>query len=224
MKKEELLEKLQKVQAALREKDFGIGRLELISADLKASFDKAIETLAEKRNLLRELELNREWLRKWHLSAFKSIWPINWYYVISMPFIYGMAVPFVFFHICLEIYHQFCFRLYGIPLVKMSEYFIFDRQLLPYLNWIEKINCAYCSYGNNLLRYAVEIAGRTERYWCPIKYHKRMENMHSQYDQFVDYLDAENFRDKWKDLRKFSDMDKKNPDQSQENNSNQEKI
>ena len=185
----------------------GIGRLEVISADLKKAFDNAIEALAEKRNLIKELEFNRELLKKWRIGVLKTVWPINWYYVISMPFIYGMSIPFLFFHLCLEIYHQICFRIYGIPRVRPQEYFIFDRQLLPYLNWLEKINCVYCSYGNNLLRYAMEISGRTERYWCPIKYHKRMENTHSQYDKFVDYLDAENFRSKWQDLRNFSDID-----------------
>ena len=124
-----------------------------------------------------------------------------------MPFIYGMIVPMLFLHICLEIYHQVCFRIYGIPCVRPSEYFINDRQLLPYLNWFEKIHCVYCSYYNNLIQYAAEIGGRTERYWCPIKYSRRLKHTHSQYKLFVDYLDAENFRTKAKGLRDFSDMD-----------------
>jgi hypothetical protein len=56
------------------------------------------------------------------------------------------------------------------------------------------------------LQYAVEIAGRTERFWCPIKYATRVPKTHSQYNKFVDYLDAENFREKWKELRDFSDI------------------
>ena len=123
-----------------------------------------------------------------------------------MPFIYGMIVPMVFFHACLELYHRVCFRLFGIPLVRPSEYFINDRQLLPYLNWFEKFNCVYCSYYANLVRYAAEIGGRTERYWCPIKYSRRITGQHSQYPLFVEYLDAEGYRTKGNRLRDFSDL------------------
>jgi hypothetical protein len=42
---------------------------------------------------------------------------------------------------------------------------IFDRTHLAYLNLVEKINCAYCSYGNGLAAYLREIAARTEQYW-----------------------------------------------------------
>ena len=120
-----------------------------------------------------------------------------------------MLVPVIALHLAIEIYHQICFRLYGIPLVNSREYFIYDRQLLPYLNWWEKINCFYCSYVNNFFRYCVEIGGRTERYWCPIKYSKRVSHTHSQYSKFVDYLDAKNFHEKWSELRNFSDIQPK---------------
>ena len=87
--------------------------------------------------------------------------------------------------------------------MKPGDYFIFDRRLLPYLNWLEKLNCFYCSYFNCLVSYMKEIAGCTERYWCPIKHSKMLKDQHSNYEKFVDYADGEALREKWDDLRKF---------------------
>ena len=36
----------------------------------------------------------------------------------------------------------------------------FDRGGLKYLNLLERLNCAYCSYGNGVLAYGVEVAAR----------------------------------------------------------------
>src|SRR3989339_342766 len=81
--------------------------------------------------------------------------------------------------------------------------FIFDRHLLPYLNWFEKFNCFYCSYFNCLISYVKEISARTERYWCPIKHSRPLKDEHSQYDKFVDYSDGEVLRKQWNRIRKF---------------------
>lgn len=131
---------------------------------------------------------------------------INWRYLASAPFIYAMFFPSLIFNICLEIYHLVCFRLYGIPLVNSKEYFIYDRQFLEMLNYWEKFNCIYCSYVNNLIRYAAEIAGRTERYWCPLKYHKKIKGSHSQYPKFIEEENCSDMREKWEDLKDFSDI------------------
>lgn len=204
----ELVEKLKQAEAALSaSRQIGVNKLESLNDDLKLAFNRAIESLAGKTNLLGELKLRREKLKYWRIGVLKTIWPVNLKYLASSPFIYSMFFPVLLTHICLEIYHQVCFRLYGIPLVDSKQFFIYDRQLLPYLNWLEKFNCIYCSYVNNFFRYAVEIGGRTERYWCPIKYHRRIDNTHSQYPKFVEYFDGENFRDKWRELRDFSDLE-----------------
>ena len=88
---------------------------------------------------------------------------------LSAPFIWGAIIPIVFADICLEIYHHVCFPLYGISLVKRSHYIrVTDRAKLPYLNWLEKIFCAYCGYANGWLHYASVIAGKTENYWCAV--------------------------------------------------------
>lgn len=204
--KTDLNKRLARAQKSLRaNKEIGIKKLEQLGDDVMEAFDRAINS-DFKANVLNELKLKRKQLKKWRISWLKTIFPIKIKYLLTAPFIYGMIIPGIIFHIALEIYHQICFRIYGIPRVKPSDYFIYDRHLLPYLNWFEKLNCIYCSYFNNLLRYATEIAGRTERYWCPIKYASRINKPHSQYDKFVDYLDAKTFREKWKKLRDFSDI------------------
>ncbi len=93
-------------------------------------------------------------------------------FVLSMPFIYGMIFPSILLDITVEIYHNVAFRLYGIPLLKRSDYIIIDRHLLSKLTFMQKINCIYCGYVNGLYRYAADIAGETEKYWCPIKHGK----------------------------------------------------
>ncbi|MEI8104203.1 MAG: hypothetical protein WCG84_04880 [Candidatus Moraniibacteriota bacterium] len=208
---EKLIEKLAKIKETLSKETIGLVRLEQLRSETKKAFDAAIRRMISTIDYREELARHREQLRGWRVGFFRTIFPVNLRYLFSMPFIYGMLIPMAFFHICLEIYHQVCFRIYSIPLVRPSQYFVNDRQMLPYLNWFEKINCVYCSYYNNLIEYAGEIGGRTERYWCPIKHSKRVDRPHSQYKHFVDYLDAENFRTKAKQLRDFSDIAPKKP-------------
>lgn len=106
-------------------------------------------------------------------SLFESIFSARVREILSMPFIYMMIVPAIILDIFLFVYQNTALRLYKVPLVKRSEYIIFERKHLDYLNLIQKVNCLYCSYVNGLFSYAVEIAGRTEKYWCPIKYASR---------------------------------------------------
>ena len=67
---------------------------------------------------------------------------------LSIPFIYGVAVPVFILDVFLFVYQQTAFRLYKIPLVKRKDYIVYDRRYLDYLNWIQKFNCIYCSYVN----------------------------------------------------------------------------
>lgn len=115
-------------------------------------------------------------------------------HIVTAPIIYALIVPFVLLDLFVTVYQWVCFPVYGIEKVKRSDYLIFDRYHLEYLNIIEKINCAYCSYGNGLLAYAREIAGRTEKYWCPIKHARRVIAAHERYNQFAEFGDAEAFR------------------------------
>ncbi|ORU92436.1 MAG: hypothetical protein A6F70_02650 [Cycloclasticus sp. symbiont of Bathymodiolus heckerae] len=121
--------------------------------------------------------------------------------ILSIPFIYSMIVPLALLHITIEIYQAVCFPLYKISKVKRANYFIADRQQLPYLNIIEKINCAYCSYGNAVIAYAREIIGLTELYWCPIKHAKKILGTHQHYQDFLDFGDFKDYREKTSKLR-----------------------
>ena len=66
-------------------------------------------------------------------------------------------------------YQFVCLKEYGIPEVRRSDYIDLDRHSLSYLNFIEKVNCVYCSYFNGLIAYVQEIAARTEQFWLPHK-------------------------------------------------------
>lgn len=94
----------------------------------------------------------------------------------------------ILFHLCIFIYQAVCFRLYGIARVKLREYVSFDREKLTYLNWLDKLNCAYCSYVNGLLMYSSEIGHRTEYYWCGIKHRNQPNNPAFAYqEKFAKY-------------------------------------
>ena len=113
--------------------------------------------------------------------------------VITAPFIYSMIVPLLLLDAALTVYQTICFRAYGIARVNRSDHIIFDRHRLQYLNFLQKLNCFYCSYANGLLALAVEIAARTEAYWCPIKHSQRLPAAHRLYRDFAEYGDAEAF-------------------------------
>lgn len=114
---------------------------------------------------------------------------------ISMPFIYAMIIPLVFLDICLEVYHHFCFPLYGIPVVPRRRYIRIDRHRLQYLTGVSKLNCLYCGYGNGLLHYASVIAAMTELYWCPIQ-HKVGEDFSAprHHHRFAKYGEVESLK------------------------------
>ena len=125
----------------------------------------------------------------------------NWLTVLTAPVIYSVLLPMLLLDLFITIYQHICFRAYGLPRVKRSDYFVYDRAHLAYLNLIEKINCAYCSYGNGLMAYAREIVARTEQYWCPIKHARKVMAAHPYYTGFVDFGDAESYKQELERLR-----------------------
>lgn len=202
----DLVEKIKNIQFRVTDKSLKNGKLEKLIEDAQKAFEDLADSFKEKKNLFKEMIRRKADLKKWKISILKSFFPVKWGFLLSMPIIYGFSVILFIFHLALEIYHQICFRLFNIPLVKSQEYFIFDRQKLPYLNIFEKLNCIYCSYANNLMRYSTEIIGRTERFWCPIKHAKNISQTHSQYSKFISCLDAQGYRENAKKLRNFSDV------------------
>ncbi len=125
--------------------------------------------------------------------------------VLSAPVIYAMIVPALVMDLCLFLYQFICFPVYGIPRVRRGDHIILDRHYLKYLNFLERLNCDYCSYFNGLASYMSEIAARTEQYWCPIKHASGRARPHSRYHLFLDYGDAEGYRSRLAALRKKYD-------------------
>lgn len=122
--------------------------------------------------------------------------------MLTSPVIYAGIVPFLLLDLFITIFQAVCFPIYGIAKVKRADYFVFDRHHLAYLNALEKLNCAYCSYANGLIAYAREITARTEQYWCPIKHARRVIGTHARYALFDDYGNGEGYQERLAELRK----------------------
>ena len=121
--------------------------------------------------------------------------------MLTAPVIYSLLIPIALLDIFVIIYQATCFPVYKIPQVRRRDYLIFDRHHLAYLNIIEKINCAYCSYANGAISFAREVAARTEVYWCPIKHARRILGPHPHYQGFADFGDAEGYRKQLNSMR-----------------------
>ena len=121
--------------------------------------------------------------------------------ILTAPAIYALIIPVLLLDLFVAVYQTVCFPVYGIPRVRRSDYVVFDRGLLAYLNAIEKLNCAYCSYANGVFAYVREVASRTEEYWCPIKHARRVLGVHTRYGRFLDYGDADGYRHELERLR-----------------------
>ncbi len=149
-----------------------------------------------------EFELRiREAHRRLKVGVFRWLATVRPQNYLTAPIIYGMIFPMVLLDICLGIYQLTCFPIYRIARVRRSDYITFDQRHLAYLNWIEKIDCLYCSYGNGLMAHAREIFARTEQYFCPIKHARSVRGTHDRYSKFVDYGDAEDLHARFEELR-----------------------
>ena len=113
--------------------------------------------------------------------------------LITGPIIYAMIFPLMMLDLCVSFYQWACFPIYGVTRVRRSDYIVFDRHHLGYLNFIEKFHCTYCEYGNGLMSYMAEILARTEEYFCPIKHAHKILGTHAHYNRFLDYGDAADY-------------------------------
>lgn len=121
--------------------------------------------------------------------------------LLTAPIIYAMVLPLAFLDLGLFVYQRTCFAAWGVARVSRSDYIVIDRQYLAYLNAIEKLNCIYCGYGNGVIALAREIASRTEQYWCPIKHARDAKGLHERSLEFLDYGDAEGWRERLEEMR-----------------------
>jgi len=120
---------------------------------------------------------------------------------VTAPAIYGLIIPVLIMDIFVWLYQAVCFPVYQIPKVKRKDYINFKRGKLKHLNWFQRLNCVYCDYANGVMAYAVEVAGRTEWYWCPIKHRDHAKRSHDHYQEFIDYDDGDDFAKKHKAKR-----------------------
>ncbi|MEQ1577027.1 MAG: hypothetical protein ABL894_05175 [Hyphomicrobium sp.] len=173
-----------------------IERIKALESDLEAEFAKSRANLnfqLSQGRIIFEQEIARRHreLRTGLITYILNARPLS---VLTGPLIYGLIIPLCLLDLMVSIYQAVCFPVYGIAKVRRSDYLIFDRQGLAYLNAVEKLNCAYCSYANGIIAFVREVAARTEQHWCPIKHARRVLSAHPYYGTFVDYGDAEAFR------------------------------
>ena len=121
--------------------------------------------------------------------------------LITGPIIYGMIIPLLMLDFFVSFYQWACFPIYGVKKVRRSDYIVFDRRHLGYLNFIEKFHCTYCEYGNGLMSYMAEILARTEEYFCPIKHAHKILGTHRRYNRFLDYGDAADYEARLEEFR-----------------------
>ena len=114
--------------------------------------------------------------------------------LLTAPIIYGMGIPLVLLDLCVTLFQAVCFPIYRIAKVRRSDYIVFDRRHLAYLNSIEKFHCTYCAY-------ACEITARTEQYFCPIKHARKVLGSHSRYARFLAYWEAADYHGKLEQFR-----------------------
>jgi hypothetical protein len=151
---------------------------------------------------------HRKLMKRIHLYICDSTFLI-W---LTAPLMWICLLPIIALDLLATLFQTVCFPIYRIPKVIRSEYVLIDRQHLAYLNAIEKLNCVYCSYANGVFSYLVELAGRTEQYWCPIKHALRVKTLHSRYKYFFSYGDAEQYRKKIEIVRRdFDDLRENQP-------------
>ena len=182
----ELLDRIQQMELEIEQE------MKRKRAELQADFEET--RVRFEHEVLEQQRRFKTGLLKYMLSA-------NLRTALTAPVIYAVFFPMVLLDISVTVYQHICFRAYGITRVKRSDYFVYDRSHLAYLNALEKINCAYCSYGNGLMAYAREIVARTEQYWCPIKHARKVMAAHPYYTGFVDFGDAQSYKDELENLR-----------------------
>ena len=174
-----------------------LGKIQALEKDLERAFEEQRERFHyrlerhavrfEQEALVKQRALKKGLLRFWRESGVLNF--------ITSPLIYALVVPLVLLDLSLTLYQFVCFPIYGIRKVPRADFIVFDRHHLAYLNAVEKLNCAFCSYANGVIAFGREIASRMEKRWCPIKHASRVRGVHKRYYEFDDYGDAESYRE-----------------------------
>ncbi|MET0710086.1 MAG: hypothetical protein ABWY82_25060 [Tardiphaga sp.] len=188
-------------------------RMKAVEAEIETELSRRREELRfrfENRRIVFEQDIEAL-QRAIKVGASKYLLRANPLIVLTAPIIYSLLIPFVLIDLMVMAYQAICFPVYGIPKVRRRDYLVFDRHHLAYLNIIEKVNCAYCSYCNGVAAFVREVTARTEIYWCPIKHARRVLGPHPHYVGFADFGDAEGFRAKMAALKGGVKLDNEKP-------------
>jgi hypothetical protein len=173
---------------------------EELERDFRKRREEFLESVAAKRlRFAEEVLTTRQRMRVGVIGYLATSRPLV---ALTAPLIYAILVPMVVLDLAMMLYQAVCFPIYGIPKVRRRDYLVFDREELPYLNFLEKMHCGYCSYANGLAAFFREVTGRTEQYWCPIKHARRIRDAHGRYPHFFEYGDAEAYRKGLERIRK----------------------
>jgi len=140
--------------------------------------------------------------RRMRMTVLSFLHRSPWAHILTAPVIYSLIIPLLAIDGWASLYQAICFRAYRIPRVRRGDFIAFDRRHLAYLNLIQALNCAFCSYANGVIGYVREIASRTEQYWCPIKHALRVPDPHQRYYEFLEYGDADGYRERLQDFRR----------------------
>jgi hypothetical protein len=175
-----------------------IDRLRTVEAQVEAAFAARDAARAAELGLERDARgqpcfkadaLRRQKAHRKGVNLARTPWPT----LLTMPLIYGMALPLFILDVSISLYQLGCFTAWDVVRVKRSEYVVIDRHRLGYLNLVQKLNCVFCGYGNGVIAYAREVTARTEQYWCPIKHALKVKGGHERYRDFQAYGDAEGY-------------------------------
>ena len=116
--------------------------------------------------------------------------PIN---LITGPIIYSVILPLLVLDAFVSLYQLLCFPIYKVKPFRRSEFIVFDRQELKYLDWISKFHCTYCAYAVGLMGFVGAVIGTTEAYFCPIKHHSKPFFSANRNYPFMEYEQADDF-------------------------------
>lgn len=169
-----------------------LGAIRILEENLSQEIEK------EEKKLTLEFSAARKQFKENLLMYFARTRPLH---LLTAPIIYAAIIPALILELFLFVYQMINFRAYKIAKVSRNDYFVYDRASLEYLNIIEKLNCLYCSYFSGLVGYTMEIVGRTEQFWCPIRHSRKLQGRHSHYERFIPYGDGANYRKELQSLR-----------------------
>jgi len=128
-------------------------KIKELEKSMAKKIQQARSKLTSERNQGRAVFLPE--VRKRHRAmarrAWRTLWESPFLIILTAPVIFSLIIPLSILDLFLSVYQRICFPVYRNPLIVRAEYVVINRQMLSYLNVIEKLNCVYCGYKNSIL-------------------------------------------------------------------------